>query len=580
MILTVAVLGAAAPAANASGGARIFHVSPQILSNVPPERQFRTISEAAHIVAAGDTVRIYDGLYRESVTIDHSGTRERPITFEAAPNAHVVVTGADRLLDWTKEGAEAENIFSTRWPHEFITAEPTRSYPAGDYHLLIGRAEQVHVDGMPLRQVLAQQQLARGTFFVDPVTKRLSVWADNNANLIGRPDWSPQVDASTRSVLWNCTGAFVHLRGVRFRFAANRAQQAATQFAGAGDVVEDCTFERTNSCGAVFLAPDQVVRRCTFQRNGQIGFVAVRAHRLRFSDCTVRNNNTKNFDQNWEAGGNKIVLSRDVVIERSRFLDNRGPGIWFDIGNENCTVRNCLIAGNEAAGLFYEISFRLSAHDNVVTGNGFLAAAGAWGAAAGIALSSSADCVVERNLLVGNREGFNFREQGRTTARIDAAAGAPEEPIWNHDDVLRRNIIAYNRDAQTWGWFDVSDERHWPVALRENLPGATPLRPPGVPELSLPKLRLTLRENVYAFAQGQGCFRWGVPWQQHEFYDGADALKQAQRRLHLEQGSTIAPLTFANWRSLDFRLPASSSRKTRDAYPRGKVPGVKLGFSL
>jgi hypothetical protein len=128
-------------------------------------------------------------------------------------------------------------------------------------------------------------------------------------------------------------------------------------FGGSGDIAEDCVFERMNSSGAGFGAPDQVVRNCTFQDNGQLGFLAIRAHNLLFTGCTVRNNNTKGFNRQWEAGGDKIVLSRGVVLEKSRFVANHGSGIWFDIGNENCTVRNCLIADNEDAGLFYEISY-------------------------------------------------------------------------------------------------------------------------------------------------------------------------------------------------------------------------------
>src|SRR6516164_7961786 len=78
----------------------------------------------------------------------------------------------------------------------------------------------------------------------------------------------------------------------------------------------------------------------------------------------------------------------------------------------------------------------------------------------GISLSSSPDCVIERNLIFGNREGFNFREQHRTTPRI----GDPKErAVWNHNEEIRRNIIACNRDAQVWGWFDLKDGRQWPA---------------------------------------------------------------------------------------------------------------------
>jgi hypothetical protein len=279
-----------------------------------------------------------------------------------------------------------------------------------------------------------------------------------------------------RSTLWESKGDYVHLRGVRFRYAANQAQQAAAQFQGRHNVVEDCVFERMNSIGASFIGTDQVARRCTFQDNGQMGWGAARAHNLLISQCLTRNNNTKNFSRGWEAGGDKIVLSRNVVIEKSRFLENRGIGIWFDIGNENCVVRNCLVADNEEGGIFYEISYGLRAHDNVLVGNGFGAGGGAWGVACGIALSSSPGCVIERNLFVGNKEGFNFREQGRTTPRINAPPGAPEVAVWNHDQIIRNNVFAFNRDAQVWGWFDIADERHWPACFAGEKGGRGPRR--------------------------------------------------------------------------------------------------------
>ena len=85
------------------------------------------------------------------------------------------------------------------------------------------------------------------------------------------------------------------------------------------------------------------------------------------------------------------------------------------------------------------------------------------GAAGGIALSSSPNCVIERNLLVGNKEGFNFREQNRATPRIDDRSLCW---VWNHDQIIRNNVVAYNRNAQTWGWFDLCDGRHWPAAMQ------------------------------------------------------------------------------------------------------------------
>jgi hypothetical protein len=287
-------------------------------------------------------VQIYTGVYREQVFIAASGTAQKPITFQAAPAAHVVVTGADRMLDWTKEGAEGENIFSAPWPHQLRTWAGKQIWPEDKWHELIGRTEQVFVDNYAMQQVLKREQLARGTFWVDEANKRLFVWPSNNAKLGSSPEGDPPVEASVRPLIWEQQGDYVHVKGIRFRYAANQAQGGAANFKGKHALVEDCIFERMNTVGASFSGTDAVIRRCTFQDNGQLGWGAYKAHRLFMTDSLTRNNNTKNFSRSWEAGGNKIAMARGVVIEKSRFEDNRGVGLWFDIGLENTTVRNCL----------------------------------------------------------------------------------------------------------------------------------------------------------------------------------------------------------------------------------------------
>ena len=345
-------------------------------------------------------------------------------------------------------------------------------------------------------------------------------------------------------------------------------------------------MEDMNSSGATFSAEHLEVRRCVFRDNGQMGFGANGAHDLLFTECLVENNNTKGFNRGWEAGGNKLVLCRQAVLERSRFLRNRGHGIWFDIGNEHCVVRQCLIADNEDCGIFDEISYGLQAHDNVIAGNGYAATAGGWGARAGISLSSSPDSVIERNLILGNREGFNFREQTRTTPRI---GGKAEEPVWNHDETISRNIIAFNRDAQVWGWFDMKDDRQWPAKALEHptaQDGAAPkpgdITGPdaannrdGQPEgLTLEKLRLSFVENVYFAGAGQGWFEWGVTWGRHKSYS---KLSDFQTDLGMDKGSRVLDPAFANLNALDCRLGPGLMPALRPSYPKEPVPGVILG---
>jgi hypothetical protein len=524
-----------------------------------PARPWKTIGAAAGKVATGDTVIIGEGIYREQVVVKISGTEQAPIVFEAAPGAKVVLTGADVLAGWRKkEGALP--IYHVPWSHRFIGWNKNMTHPEDEYHRLIGRCEQVVINGYMVRQVLDENQLAPGTFFSDLSNNLLDVWDAGSRDLN-----NAFVEASVRDEIFSVQGDFVQLRGLRFRLAANMAQHGAVVLGGSHDLVEDCSFEGMNSSGATFAGPNQVVRRCVFRDNGQLGFGANGAHDLLFTDCLVENNNTKDFDRGWEAGGDKLVLCRHAVLERSRFLRNRGNGIWFDIGNEGCEVRQCLIADNEDAGIFCEISFGLHAHDNVICGNGRAATGGAWGAQAGISLSSSPECWIERNLLVGNREGFNFREQTRSTPRIGKKG---DEPIWNHDETISRNIIALNRDAQVWGWFDMKDGRQWPAKDKEQKGQDKP------DAINLEKLRLRFVDNVYFAEVGQGWFEWGVTWARHKSYRN---LSDFQADLGIDRGSRVLDPPFANMNGLDFRLVTSTMATLKENYPQAPVPEVILG---
>ncbi len=551
--------------------AEVWHVAQKTLGGTDPNGQVRTVSEAVARIQPGDTVLVHGGVYREQVIIDPSGTADRPITIRAAEGEHVVLTGADHVTDWTPVRAE-DRVYSTPWPHRFVAWNKYNTHPGDDYHRLIGRCEQVFINGYPLRQVLEQDQLSRGTFFADMEAGRLYIRPAGNEEIT---DSKVMVEASVRDRIMVVKGDHVTIKGIRFRYAANRAQQGAVELSGRHITVEDCLFEYTNASGAEFAGEDITVRRCTFQHNGQLGFGANRAHRLLMTGCTVRNNNTKGFDRGWEAGGNKICLTRGAILENSTFTENRGNGIWFDIGNEDCEVRNCLIAHNENAGIFYEISYGLHAHDNVIVGNGFAFTPGAWGAAAGISLSNSPGCTIERNLILGNKEGFNFREQLRTTPRID---NRKSEPVWNHDEIIRHNVFAYNRDAQVWGWFDVPDERHWPrpspvtrdpwLAAEES---GVPSHPTG---LSLEDLNLTFENNLYSPVPGQGLFNWGVTWKKHKRYE---SLADVRKELSLDQNSTVAEFHAEDYAALDLRVPADSPAVRTACYPQGPVPGIRLG---
>ncbi len=447
---------AAALLAVASARAATYHVSTAGSDTAAgtDAAPWRTIQHAVDALKPGDTAVIHKGIYREGIEVKSGGTADAPIAIVAFPGAHVVVSGADLLSDgWTKIDG-SEGAYSHEWSLRFpINGPNDLTHPGDPEHVLTGRAEQVIHAGRLLRQVLRREHLAPGSFFVDLDAKKLAVWLRDGGN----PERT-DVETSARGQWFAASAGVsnVRIRGITFRHAANHAQRGAFNIGGGatkGWLVEDCVFERASGPGASFSGDGLVVRRCNFQDNGQLGFGAYACNNTRMEDCGIYRNNTKGFSTGWEAGGLKITMSRSFGMFRCRAVDNRGVGIWYDIGNEKSEVANCFIADNDEAGIFYEISYSLHAHDNLLVNNANLGEKprGAWGSG-GITLSSSEDCIVEHNTLIGNRDGITFREQNRTTPRI----GGGDVRVLNKNHLIRNNIIACSQGYNVAFWMDTT----------------------------------------------------------------------------------------------------------------------------
>ncbi|MCW3099272.1 MAG: hypothetical protein JWL77_4890 [Chthonomonadaceae bacterium] len=492
--------------------ANTFYValSGQDTADGTPGAPWRTIQHGVDLLKPGDTLLIGPGTYRERIEVKQGGTAQSPLTIAVLPGAHVIVSGADRLNSgWSKVPGADDGIYVHDWAYRFPIGGPNDlTHPGDREHQLTGRAEQVIHGGRLLRQTLTRQQLAPGTFFVDLEAKKLYVWLRGSDSPM-----STEVEASVRGN-WLTAAAessYVHVRGITFRYAANHAQRGAfaigqgrtkTAFS-TGWVVEDCVFERANSSGASLSGQGHLFRRCVFQDNGQLGFGTSRCDDTRMEQCSIYRNNLKGYSTGWEAGGLKVTMSRRFVFDRCRAMDNRGVGIWFDIGNEQSEVKNCYIADNDEAGIFYEISYGLHAHDNLIVNNANNgeSVGGGWGEA-GITLSSSEDCVIDHNTLVGNRDGIAFREQNRTTPRIDGPENTPEVRILNNNHLIRDNIVAYSQAYNVALWMDTTFFGSHPSGGDKNSP-----------IFEDPKTQnIRFANNLLWPLPGRPNYLYGVPW--------------------------------------------------------------------
>jgi len=454
---------------------------------------WKTVSKAAAELLPGDTAVIHAGVYREWANPARSGSPAAPLVFQAATGETVVLSGADVLTGWVP--AQGRAWKKEPWPYRFAT------HPNDQRHRLVGRCEQLIVDGRLLKQVERVEELTEGTFCADTDAKALHLWLPGGDDPGGHV-----VEASVRPV---CFGPgwgkeprhHVALKGLTIRFAVNTAQRGALFALGDGWLVEDCVVEWTNGSGISFRGDDVTFRRVRSHHNGQQG-LGGGGRRFSLEDVMLDHNNLKGFEQDWEAGGAKITHSRDGVVRRCRAEANTGVGIWFDIDVRDVLVEECFAKDNARHGIYVEISGGFTIRSNLCVHNG---TEDHWGSG-GISLGESDHSTIENNTCVLNPTGISLREQGpRTCRNIDG-----EEATYHvHDVTVRRNICALNSRYQVGFWWDNPFFGPHPSASR----GAT-----GTP-YDPNENNIRFDQNLYWMEGEQELALWGCPWRpKHKRY--------------------------------------------------------------
>jgi alpha-N-arabinofuranosidase len=88
-----------------SACAKDYHVAKTGIDGNPGTevKPFKTISAAADVAQAGDTITVYEGVYRERINPPRGGTSDKKrITYQAAAGQKVVIKGSEIIKGWKK----------------------------------------------------------------------------------------------------------------------------------------------------------------------------------------------------------------------------------------------------------------------------------------------------------------------------------------------------------------------------------------------------------------------------------------------------------------------------------------------
>lgn len=402
---------------------------------------FRTISAAAAQAGPGDTVYVHSGIYREHVAPTRGGTKDAPITYQAAPGHTVFVRGSEVWTPVWTPLAEHPGVFTApldealfadavRNPYRSsisiaarafdLPARPVSAFAEETTEWLKDKQPgrlprtlgQLFVDGRPLREaeIIAEVHRTPGTWIVNEQGDGLIVHffpsatplADRLVELTVRD----RIFAPARRGLGH-----IVVRGFVFEHAANQGP-----FPQLGAV--------SLRTGHHWLVEDNIIRHAK-----TVGIDA--------GSETWGAKNEKWSPQDLiatEEADLRLILGADNVIRNNTITDNGLSGLaaWQC---PRIVIEGNRVERNNALG------FRPSRFDHF----------DAWEEHAGIKLHAATDARVEGNLVRDNDAHGIWIDNGFTRSRVtrntvlNNAGGGITMELGNGPALIDRNIVAFTR---------------------------------------------------------------------------------------------------------------------------------------
>ena len=355
----------------------------------------KTIQKAADLAMPGDTIMVYSGIYRETVSPPRGGTADLPIRYLAREGEHCVITGSDLLQgEWLKRGVchviffneEAFEVFNPYATKYRNGGEPASGMKADSFYC----CGQLFFDNMSFKQAGTQRDVKKHPCSWIPLP-------DGRGLIAHFPDYVTDpgkhtIEYTVRKTVFQpaIRGlGYIHLEGFELRHAAN---QGLTSFwadpcepqlglvscrSGHHFVIKNNFIHHALSIGLDVGGEGRIPHHYPGSgfANGMpypeiVGFHLIENNHIcdngQGGICGMGHVGTvirqNRFERNNSLGGQafeeaaiKMHFYLNGAIENNVFIDNYCDGIWLDNVYQNVSIRRNVILGCNGAGIFLEM---------------------------------------------------------------------------------------------------------------------------------------------------------------------------------------------------------------------------------
>src|SRR5882672_1415322 len=303
----------------------------------------------------GTKIIINPGTYRESLSLAHNNKdTSLPITFQAATNGTVIVSGATVYSGWGTYSLN-NSIYTNGWTNNWTVCPQLSSCPFQQNIMM--RQEMVAVNGTVLTQVLSLGQMLQGTFYVDESANQIYVWPKSGTNM----GTATVEAASLPTLLLIQHKSNIVIRGITFQYANTcRASAAVVVQGSSSNILFDTdTFQWNNGQGLAIENPTTyfTVENSISQHNGDAGFQESQTKYGLWQSDTTSYNNWRGAQGAYYAcntGGLHAWEVHDDTINGLTVSFNQGYGIHWDTDNANISTSGINATSNLMSGLFVE----------------------------------------------------------------------------------------------------------------------------------------------------------------------------------------------------------------------------------